>query len=94
MVEWISVEERLPVERGDYLCVLTDNREALFQLVLTHYGATEHGYTPKNWWSGSSTVEYTNVTHWRPLPSMPDECRSERTYLCSQPAEAGLKSSQ
>jgi len=27
MSEWIDVEDRLPTETGDYLCMVTDDRE-------------------------------------------------------------------
>ena len=63
--EWISVEERLPEENGQYLtcvCVSHPAFENLTTIDVVSYGKS-HGFYLYN--------ETENVTHWMPLPEPP-----------------------
>lgn len=74
--EWISVEDRLPEDTGCYLCFTNDQ-----QIMVCHVAAN-------GWWSkvpdascygdmgnnvtiDSKEVE-REVTHWQPLPTIPN----------------------
>lgn len=61
---WISVEERLPEESGDYLCVvLWDGGYQGKRIHVVHY------YGNKEWLVNRTDV----ITHWLPLPETPAE---------------------
>ena len=68
--KWISVEERLP-EHLQYV------------LTAAHDGEIEVMYYNKEWpncfclWSGN--YKKFNVTHWMPLPVLPDEAQKDTT---------------
>ena len=57
---WISVAERLPEQRNDYLAATKDG------------GVYEADFIPskKQWWIGDD--ERLDVTHWMPLPEPPE----------------------
>ena len=72
MMEWISVEDRLPLESNHYL------------LLHNYQGKTSHGVGM--WWSQKAldenkwiedkephfgTINAGRVTHWMPLPEPP-----------------------
>lgn len=60
--KWISVEERLPENDDNYLVFTSDKNEAE---IATYYGDGE-------WLTHDLTNLTRLVTHWSPLPSMPD----------------------
>ena len=60
--KWISVEERLPENDDNYLVFTSDKNEAE---IATYYGDGE-------WLTHDLTNLTRLVTHWAPLPSMPD----------------------
>ena len=67
--EWVSVDERLPEESGDYydtvILSLKDGRTV----------AGCYRNNDKEWWGDITDGEYSNltgeVTHWMPLPQPP-----------------------
>lgn len=64
---WISVQDRLPEERGRYLCWFGKNTLCV--------GADIATYLPE--WHGFGILEtdtvLQNITHWMPLPEPPEE---------------------
>ena len=60
--KWISVEERLPENDDNYLVFASDKNEAE---IATYYGDGE-------WLTHDLTNLTRLVTHWAPLPSMPE----------------------
>ena len=60
--KWISVEERLPENDDNYLVFTSDKNEAE---IATYYGDGE-------WLTHDLTNLTRLVTHWMPLPSMPE----------------------
>ena len=60
--KWISVEERLPENDDNYLVFTSDKNEAE---IATYYGDGE-------WLTHDLTNLTSLVTHWMPLPSMPE----------------------
>lgn len=60
--KWISVEERLPENDDNYLVFTSDKNE---EEIATYYGDGE-------WLTHDLTNLTRLVTHWAPLPSMPD----------------------
>lgn len=67
--KWISVEERLPDDHGDFLTKIhCDNVDWIEVNTFDH--------TEEEWWhyAGNRTVEATEfVTHWMPLPEPPKD---------------------
>lgn len=79
MAEWISVKDRLPKEGGKYLCYIPDgkgyqeilgfawNLEAVDEFDFYHQNyAGFYGYD-----SEDGYFEYSDVSHWMPLPEPP-----------------------
>lgn len=64
--QWVSVEERLPGNTGDYIVHI---RWAETATVLTYYGQRKNG---EQLWRDKDGNCY-NVTHWMPLPESPKE---------------------
>ena len=66
--KWISVEERLPDDRGNFITKIhCDNGDWIEVNTFDHM--------EKEWWHDAvdRTVKATEfVTHWMPLPSMPE----------------------
>jgi hypothetical protein len=58
---WISVKDRLPDKKGDYLIFNTDG------IVWPYW------YEPVNQWFDSLGFRTGSVTHWMPLPEPPRE---------------------
>lgn len=61
MPEWISVKERLPEWRSDYL-VCTDNMEVYI---------CEYIPSVAQWWYDDNLVCDGRIVHWMPLPDTP-----------------------
>ena len=79
-IEWISVDERLPEEKGDYL-VYTERGKMMIMPFFTERNSSSAVYdrgfcifekgrrtNDDDWWK---PVQY--VTHWMPLPEPPSE---------------------
>ena len=64
-MEWISVKDRLPETRGTYLVCAVFFEDARNLHVRT-------GYYDKVWYLDCCTNDYM-ITHWMPLPSLPEE---------------------
>ena len=65
-MEWISVEERLPIEKGKYIvCVrnLTGYRPLEEEVLVAHFGWGDWDFD--GW-------EDNRVTHWMPFPKKPN----------------------
>jgi hypothetical protein len=67
MTEWISVDERLPEENGDYLC--TWHCGSIAPHVMVYIGRYSDKY------KRFSNMDWNYVTHWMPLPQPPDDWR-------------------
>ncbi len=69
MSEWISVDDRLPVDGLNVLVYLPDNIYEL-QFVVQKIS---HGlwYVQEEWHSDTVTSSGDNPTHWQPLPTPP-----------------------
>ena len=75
---WISVEERLPKENGRYL-IASKFSGHIFAEILSwtpQYDGPEEYLQGKAIWfdydSEYGDYEYTGVTHWMPLPKLPE----------------------
>ena len=72
--KWISVEERLPDDRGNFITKIhCDNGDWIEVNTFDH--------TEKEWWHDAvdRTVEATEfVTHWMPIPEPPKEDCNEQ----------------
>ena len=66
MMEWISVEERLPQATGKYLCAVKDKRGSLWT------SASVWSLEMKSWFGDYGEIKNI-VTHWMPLPDPPKE---------------------
>lgn len=71
MAEWIPVKERLP-EDGKVICVRKSEafRGRRYIDILT----CDHGW----FMDGAFVVSDGNVTHWMPLPGLPEEGGGEK----------------
>ena len=72
--DWISVEDRLPVEDGYYWAY---NNELV---VIAEYNAIVYSVSAKyeyHWWDPETKIKYFDVTHWMPIdvPVPPKENR-------------------
>lgn len=65
--EWVSVEERLPEARDDYM-VLTEDAEVFL---------CDYIPSVRQWWNGDSIIIDGRITHWMPLPALPDRRQPE-----------------
>lgn len=72
--KWVSVEERLPDDRGDFITKIhCDNGDWI--------EVNTFDYMEKEWWHDAidHTVEATKfVTHWMPIPEPPKEYCNEQ----------------
>ena len=74
MIEWISVDDSLPLSAHDYCAkfnqvfVLVTDGE--FNISILSF---EGGPLPKPWvnWSAYGDFERETITHWMPLPELP-----------------------
>lgn len=85
MSEWIWVEDELPkhqesvlgyTDKGQCVCIFIDTKEMNKKL-------TENGYSHEAWNEQTKPYSFASqerhglilngVTHWMPLPEMPDE---------------------
>lgn len=79
MMQWISVEKRLP---GMYDWVLV----AVKLAGGPHYMATAYRNKTNEdedwyWWWFGYPADIGNVTHWMPLPNPPSETRTNADYI-------------
>ena len=64
--EWISVEDRLPKDSGDYIVVHRNKYNGSISTALDTYIKCKIG----GWWANDYAYD---VIHWMPLPEMPKE---------------------
>lgn len=62
-MRWIPASERLPEERGRYLCMM---RSCLYQN--DKYIDIDWYYPKDSWWRSGNVI-----THWMPFPEPPEE---------------------
>ena len=81
--EWVSVEERLPEDdTSEYkaqiaVLVLTDRESIKIKKRTYHPGRLYYGkFYPERWDWG--TFNDDRITHWMPLPALPDRRPPER----------------
>ena len=68
--EWVSIEERLPRECVDVL--VTDCYEVGIGYFVKHEDGSWHCVTTLSISEDGEWVSTNDVTHWMPLPEMPD----------------------
>ena len=79
MAEWISVKDRLPEENGRYLCYIVDGNgyQRMLCFALNLETVDDYDFYHQNYAgfydydSEYGYFEYTDVTHWMPLPEPP-----------------------
>ena len=77
MGEWISVEDRLPEDRGHYLVMLETDGNIGFEvhehlIRIIYFGST--GWRlPQHYPKWIHEALKQEVTHWMPLPEPPEE---------------------
>jgi hypothetical protein len=64
---WVSVEERLPEDDGNY--IITWHRESMFSYYSV--GTAMFFIEERGWSCEGDAVPDLRVTHWRPLPPPP-----------------------
>ena len=66
--EWISVKDRLPDAGGYVVCIAKRNPFSIFMPMVARI--------EKNGWVNPITEQYiSEVTHWMPLPSDPEDMK-------------------
>ena len=68
---WIPVSERLPEDRATVLVAFTEYPEQIDILTATYYKHYEGFGGVDNWWDIEGWHS-GNVTHWMPLPKLPE----------------------
>ena len=63
MMEWISVEDRLPENTGWYLVYHHNGK----------MGQCKFYTNPNEWWYEGTSCHKTRCTHWQSLPAPPEE---------------------
>lgn len=69
MSPWISVEDRLPQHEGEYLCMVKGCGIRIRKFIIWP------SQNRQVWVSNGS--ETKKVTHWMPLPELPEELTDE-----------------
>ena len=80
MGEWISVKDKLPDKDGNYLCCWGEHKGiAICSFAKNLRKVDKYDFKGKNragWYDYDSEWGYgemCNVTHWMPLPELPNE---------------------
>ena len=72
--EWISVEDKLPAENGNYLvCIDGDVFYLTAKWVKNHFKFLARGYGLTEDFTDWRYCEGVKVTHWMTLPAAPQE---------------------
>ena len=72
--KWISVEERIPEDNVDVIVYIASKKENVDSVIaITQYTHRMYGYNLEGWCSPWQYCFWDReVTHWMPLPSMPE----------------------
>ncbi len=74
VLEWISVEDKLPTENGNYLvCIDGDVFYLTAKWVKNHFKFLARGYGLTEDFTDWRYCEGVKVTHWMTLPAAPQE---------------------
>lgn len=82
MNEWISVKDKLPNKKGEYLCYVKSSfgnwmKIASFSTNLEKVDKYDfRGQQRSGWYSYDSEwgyIEHNDITHWMPLPKAPKD---------------------
>lgn len=65
MSEWISVNDALPSQRGQYLVLILEEANKRSMLLDV--------WTGKEWHDNQYWCPWIKITHWMQLPEMPKE---------------------
>ena len=69
---WISVDDELPYEDGEYLCAVSVRHAAGGEGPQYRYVRTVvYRHDGKTWYFERAYKRHSTVTHWMPLPSLP-----------------------
>jgi hypothetical protein len=75
MSDWISVEDRMPSE-GERVLALFKGEWVVLEVGVEN-PSYEETFEPFKYWfepfSDMLYIEYYDVTHWLPLPALPEE---------------------
>lgn len=79
--QWISVADRLPEHDGEYLVTLIydDGTKREHEIDVLFYNPNEGGIGYDHGWNfgegyfAGIAAKHSTVTHWQPLPSLPEE---------------------
>ena len=75
--EWVSVEERLPEKHSEYIVCACDEGEPIDERIWgdTVVICADYYDGTFTWYEGNTEYDISDiVTHWMPLPALPD-CR-------------------
>ena len=86
--EWISVENKLPQERGHYLVMLKTDGNIGFEvhehLIRIMYFGSEGWRLPRHYPEWIHEALKQEVTHWMPLPEPPKEQKNRiKDHVCN-----------
>ena len=70
MTDWISVDDRLP-EDGEEVIILCYGSEPKGGYYIDEY--TNHIYWSRGDSDGERCYDFTDITHWMPLPEPPHD---------------------
>ena len=72
--KWISVDERIPEDNVDVIVYIASKKENVDSVIaITQYTHRMYGYNLEGWCSPWQYCFWDReVTHWMPLPSMPE----------------------
>ena len=79
--EWVSVEERMPEKRGEYIVCACDEGEPIDERIWgdTVVVCADYYDGTFMWYEGSTEYDISDiVTHWMLLPAPPDRRPPER----------------
>ena len=73
--EWVSVEERLPEKHSEYIVCACDEGEPIDERIWgdTVVVCADYYDGTFTWYEGNTEYDISDiVTHWMPLPALPD----------------------
>ena len=70
MTDWISVEERLPAQSGNYLICFRCRGSDAEEVYVSSTFCYAEGESPR--WDAQVIRDDIKITHWMPLPEPPE----------------------